>query len=987
VIRSAARLVVVAAAVAATTPLLTPREVVAAPGDTSEIVAVVVDGVGNGHGRGLSQWGSFGWAVNYGWDWTQILDHYYGGTTLGDAANSAITVRLLALDNQQTAVIATNGASWNNQGSHKALVAREVGGNYEVWASATMSCPPPADEALPVGWAKVDTVPAPWTGDAAVTFTTPAGDDPNTPAGDLLGVCQAGGIVDHYRGSIYAANGTAGENRTVNSVPIESYLRGVVPRESPASWGLSGGGAGANALRAQSVAARSYALTQDRYSYAHTCDSSACQVYGGAGWRVSASSTSATSREHELTDEAIAVTAGKVRRWPSTGEIVSTEFSASNGPRTAGGSFPAVDDPADAEPANPLHRWTRVIDAHALAERFDLGTLTAAWAEHAPGSQWEGDWGNQVRLQGTGGSSTMTALNFRGSYGFPSHGIASIRVITRDIITPQDFAFIGDSVGSSITDSDTSELPALLDGVFANAVFDSVGGRCTASPNCIGTTGVQAAQAIPNGTEIAIVELGYNDPSNFAGKIDQVMTVLRGKGVSRVGWVTMSERRASSATAFAAANQALQEAQARWPELLVLDWNQASSGSERDRWFADDVHLTNTGQSEFALWLRGQTLSLATSGPGKLGAGRFLRVKIPGVGDVPANDGPGADVTAVALSVTAVDPSGWGFFTVWPCGSPMPLDASHVNYLAPGAVEPNSVLALVDGSGEVCVWTYASSHVLVDVNGWFTSGFRGSAPRRIVDTREARGAPLGKLPAGQTLRVKVRGNGGVPTTGVSAVALNVTAVETAGWGFFTVWPCESPMPLDASHVNFVEAGAVEPNSVLVPLDLTGDVCIWTYADAHVLVDVNGWFTPGSFEGRSPDRIVDTREGRGAPLGKLGAGQTMRVPVSGVGDVPASGVTAVALNVTAVETAGWGFFTIWPCGSPMPGDASHVNFIGEGAVEPNSVLVPLDGTGEICIWTYEAAHVLVDVNGWFTSGFEGRAPRRFVDTRSGQFAPL
>ena len=247
----------------------------------------------------------------------------------------------------------------------------------------------------------------------------------------------------------------------------------------------------------------------------------------------------------------------------------------------------------------------------------------------------------------------MSALNFRGSYGFPSHGIASIRVITRDMVTPQDFAFIGDSVGFSITDSDTAELPALLDGVFATNVFDAVGGRCTASPNCIGTTGVQAAQAVPNGTEIAIVELGYNDPSGFAAKIDQVMSVLRGKGVSRVGWVTMSERRTTSG--FAAANQALNAARARWPELVVLDWNQASSGADRDRWFADDVHLTTTGQSEFALWLRGQTLSLATAGPGKLGAGRFLRVRVAGVGGVPVSG-----VTAVALNVTAVDPSGWG---------------------------------------------------------------------------------------------------------------------------------------------------------------------------------------------------------------------------------------------------------------------------------------------------------------------------------------
>ena len=728
----------VAAAVAAIAPVLTFGEVAAAPGDTNEIVAVVVDGVGNGHGRGLSQWGSYGWAVNYGRDWQWILDHYYGGTTLGDAANDRITVRLLALDDQQTAVISATGtANWGSSGNYASLVAREVAGQqnvYNVWGSTSLVCPDPAVDPDPAVWTLL-TTGGPVTGGGAVSFTTPRGDDPTATVDDLLGVCGPGGIVDHYRGSIYAANGTIGENRTVNSVLIESYLRGVVPRESPASWGLAGGGAGANALRAQAVAARSYALTQGRYSYAQTCDSSSCQVYGGAGWRVSASSTSATSREHELTDAAIAATAGKVRRWPATGLIVSTEFSASNGPRTAGGSFPAVDDPADAEPANPLHRWTRVIDAHALATKFDLGTLTAAFTERDPATEWDGQWGNRVQLHGTAGSKVMSALSFRGYYGLPSHGI-SIRVITREMVTPQDFAFIGDSVGFSVADTDTSELPALLDGVFASTVFDSVGGRCTASPNCIGTTGVQAAQAIPNATEIAIVELGYNDPSSFAGKIDQVMTVLRGKGVTRVGWVTMSERRASSAAVFAAANQALNAARARWPELVVLDWNQASSGSDRDRWYADGVHLTSTGQSEFALWLRGQALALATAGPGKLGAGRFLRVKIPGVGDVPSTG-----VTAVALNVTAVDPSGWGFFTVWPCGSPMPPDASHVNFLTPGAVEPNSVLAQVDATGEVCVWTYAASHVLVDVNGWFTSGFRGRAPVRIVDTRSGQGAP------------------------------------------------------------------------------------------------------------------------------------------------------------------------------------------------------------------------------------------------------
>ncbi|MEI2421668.1 hypothetical protein V6O07_15440, partial [Arthrospira platensis SPKY2] len=72
--------------------------VAAAPGNPSQIVGLLVQGVGNGHGRGMSQWGAYGRAVNGGQNWQQILDTYYSGTALGDAANRDITVRLVGLD-------------------------------------------------------------------------------------------------------------------------------------------------------------------------------------------------------------------------------------------------------------------------------------------------------------------------------------------------------------------------------------------------------------------------------------------------------------------------------------------------------------------------------------------------------------------------------------------------------------------------------------------------------------------------------------------------------------------------------------------------------------------------------------------------------------------------------------------------------------------------------------------------------------------------
>jgi hypothetical protein len=175
-----------------------------------------------------------------------------------------------------------------------------------------------------------------------------------------------------------------------------------------------------NALRAQTVAARSFGLSQGRYAYAGTCDSSSCQVYGGSASRPSPAGA-ATVREHGNTDAAVAETAGVVLRWPS-GAIVSAEFSASNGPRTAGGAFPPVDDPADDVPGNPNHRWTRQLDAAAIAAHYGLGELRSASTERDPASPYDGIWGNRVRLQGSARTVVVSAWDFRNTWGFPSPG-------------------------------------------------------------------------------------------------------------------------------------------------------------------------------------------------------------------------------------------------------------------------------------------------------------------------------------------------------------------------------------------------------------------------------------------------------------------------------------------------------------------------------------------------------------------------------------
>jgi hypothetical protein len=980
---------------------------------------MVIEGQGNGHGRGLSQYGAVGWSTIYGKDWTWILDHYYGGTSMGAVpAGTRMTVRLTAQDNLQTAVIASGGnAFWvgGTPGYFTSMVAREVassGGQYtyQVWGkTGTAECPSSNDSlASWVNLGPVTTV----AGLPSVTFSVPGADDPATPAASLLGVCDAAGAVRHYRGNIFASNGTSGENRTMSDVEIESYVRGVIPRESPASWADRGNGTGINALKAQAVAARSYGLAQGggitnrRYSYAKTCDTTNCQVYGGAGTRASATANVVVI-EDSRSDRAVAETALMIRVRAATPLVpVSTEFSSSNGDRTAGVNFPAVDDPGDKIDYNPFSRWTRVLDLESFAARFGLATITKIEVSIDP-SVSTGTYGVTpawaVRFRFYNGTQSVyvKASEIKSAYDLPSPSITA-RIIKRDLSSNDDFVFIGDSVGASVADTaGAGELPTLLRRAFNSETFNTESYRCTVG-NCPPATkdGVTIANALTGTPDLAIVELGYNDSqSTLGGEIDQMMTALVAKGVRYVGWVNMSERRKSNGIAsFAAGNRALVAATARWPQLRILDWDGYTMCGRKDRWFSDSVHLNSTGQAEFALWLRDRALELGTgsvSAPKcfvQVEPGVDLQVPVLGVSGIPLTG-----VTAVSLNLTAVGPTAEGYVTVWPCGSTKP-STSNVNFVK-NQIVPNAVISPVDSTGKVCIASSAGTHVVVDINGWFgsTSGLNAVTPLRVFDTRSGTGGvPVGKVGAldgnGSALEVSVLSAIGQSAGAVSAVSLNLTATSTNAskyGGFVTAYPCGT-RPI-ASNLNFV-ANQTVPNAVIVPVSATGTVCFYVYGQADLIADVNGWFAGGSgFNSLAPTRVFDTRSGSGGvPVAKVGAldgsGMALKVQVAGTNGVPALGAAAVMMNVTVDATtasAYGGYVTAYPCDVTLP-NSSNINFVS-GQTIANSVVAPLSVNGEVCFYVYGQAHVLADITGWLAAGatvYTAMTPVRFSDTRSG-----
>jgi hypothetical protein len=220
-----------------------------------------------------------------------------------------------------------------------------------------------------------------------------------------------------------------------------------------------------------------------------------------------------------------------------------------------------------------------------------------------------------------------------------------------------------------------------------------------------------------------------------------------------------------------------------------------------------------------------------------------------------------------------------------------------------------------------------------------------------------------RLPAGEERAVQIAGNGA--PSGAEAVALNVTAVRPDEAGFVQVYPCGAPTAADISTINYL-AGDVRPNSVVVPLDDAGRVCIKSKATTDVIVDITGYFATGglTFQPVAPLRMFDSRSLQGelnsiTGGGHVATGQVLRIPIAGVRGMPAE-AQAVSVNLTATDPQGGTFLTAYPCGE-LPW-ASNLN-IGPGQLSvANGAIVELSAEGDLCVYSKNPVHVIVDVNG-------------------------
>lgn len=310
-------------------------------------------------------------------------------------------------------------------------------------------------------------------------------------------------------------------------------------------------------------------------------------------------------------------------------------------------------------------------------------------------------------------------------------------------------------------------------------------------------------------------------------------------------------------------------------------------------------------------------------------------LKVAGTGSIPAG------ARAVVLNITVTGPTATGTITAYPDGDATEPVARNVNYVAG---QPVATLAFIklgpDGSVDLTNNSTGTTQLVADVTGYFTatsaSGYTSLTPARLLDTRSGLGAPKGALGLGQQVALNIAGadGGALPSSGIKAVALNVTVTATTGSGYITAYPDGTTRPT-ASNLNF-GVGDVRANLVVVPVGGDGKIDLYNYSSGTQLIaDVAGYFSASGasvYVPIDPARVGDTlTDGTGPIPGNTAEGLDLISTASGAG--LATGMTGFVLTTTVTNPKSGGYLTVYPYGVTRP-VVSTLNFTAPGQTVGN-----------------------------------------------------
>ncbi|MFE6843398.1 hypothetical protein [Streptomyces sp. NPDC057686] len=248
---------------------------------------------------------------------------------------------------------------------------------------------------------------------------------------------------------------------------------------------------------------------------------------------------------------------------------------------------------------------------------------------------------------------------------------------------------------------------------------------------------------------------------------------------------------------------------------------------------------------------------------------------------------------------------------------------------------------------------------------------------------KASGAPRTQNLAGEpTHTIALTGK----TTSAHGISLETTVTNNSGASLFVTidwgdkeWT-ETYGVSDGTHVETRPHSYAEVGTYQITVTVKDSFSQTLTTNTLTVTTAGSDYTP-----YGPTRLLDTRDGTGAPKGKVAPYSPARVKIGGNGGIPA-GVTAVALNVTVTGTTSGGHITAFAEGDDRP-TTSNLNY-APGQTVPNLVIVPVGANGYVDLYNggWEPVDLIADVAGYFTrsasSSYSPVTPARYADTRTG-----
>jgi SpoIID/LytB domain protein len=317
-------------------------------------------GRGTDHGVGMSQWGARGRALA-GQTYDEILHFYYTNVEIA-TIDGARPIRVrIGSDFTPAAGCPARLTSVQGDWTSSAFDSQvfSVGSYLEMWPDAIAPAPP-APPAAPTP------TPAGWT---AIVYSSQGTEIARTPTRDasMDSVLEANGLVkvsfkdshpnmNQFRDSVRLMVNSNGTLDQINTLPLDYYLLGVVPSEMPGSWHLE-------AVKAQAVAARSYAWPRIDGSGDYDIGASASQNYKGF------------LHEYPNSNRAVLETAGQVITY--NGRVVAAYYHSSSGGHTENSEYAFVTPAGNPGSVVGYCRGKPDVDANGLA--YDRNSSDYYW--------------------------------------------------------------------------------------------------------------------------------------------------------------------------------------------------------------------------------------------------------------------------------------------------------------------------------------------------------------------------------------------------------------------------------------------------------------------------------------------------------------------------------------------------------------------------------------------------------------------------------